>query len=277
MQINKSSINPVFKFQDHSINIFGSDDNMMFFGGQVAKALGYSNTRDAISTNVWNENKMTIKEYIDNKGCSSGRPPLNLQPHTILINEFGLYQLILSSKLERAKEFQKWVMSVVLPTIRKTGTYNQPQLTHNQFVILNEADLQMKIVQYLRTFYPDVLFNATLGENQSTPQKRIDSYFMGYSKGMVDLIIYENSKHFNGLCIEMKSPSGKSVLSEHQKSIILKLEERGFKCVVSDNYDNIIIEINDYLKNIRHKCYYCKNRYSSLDKLSTHLRVIHKK
>jgi len=277
MQINKSSINPVFKFQDHSINIFGSDDNMMFFGGQVSRALGYVNSSDALTKFVWSENKTTIKEYIDKQGYRESRPPLNLQPHTILINEFGLYQLILSSKLERAKEFQKWVMSVVLPTIRKTGTYNQPQLTRNQFVILNEADLQMKIVQYLRTFYPDVLFNATLGENQSTPQKRIDSYFMGYSKGMVDLIIYENSKHFNGLCIEMKSPSGKSVLSEHQKSIILKLEERGFKCVVSDNYDNIIIEINDYLKNIRHKCYYCKNRYSSLDKLSTHLRVIHKK
>ena len=75
----------------------------------------------------------------------------------------------------------------------------------------------------------------------------------------------------------MKSPAGKGILSEHQKSIIVKLEARGYKCVVSDNYDDIIIQLNDYLKNIRHKCYYCENRYRSLDTLSNHLRVIHKK
>ena len=66
---------------------------------------------------------------------------MNLHPNTTIINEFGMYQLIFASKLQTALLFQKWVMSDVLPTIRKTGSYKLPQLQHNQFVILNEFDL----------------------------------------------------------------------------------------------------------------------------------------
>ena len=51
---------------------------------------------------------------------------------------------------------------------------------------------------------------------------------MGYAKGMLDLIIFESSRHYNGLCIEFKSVSGKGILSEHQKSIIVKSDNHCF-------------------------------------------------
>ena len=73
------------------------------------------------------------------------------------------------------------------------------------------------------------------------------SYKMGYTTGFSDLIIYEHSKDHNGLCLEMKSPICLGILSEKQQSIQLKLKERGYKTITSSNYDDIIIELNDYL------------------------------
>lgn len=81
-------------------------------GKDVAKILGYSNTRDAISKHVDDEDKGVAK--CDTLG--------GVQDLTI-INESGLYSLILSSKLPKAKRFKHWVTSEVLPTIRKTGGY----------------------------------------------------------------------------------------------------------------------------------------------------------
>ena len=103
------------------------------------------------------------------------------------------------------------------------------------------------------------------------------SYKMGYTAGFSDLVIYEHSKEFSGLIFEFKSPNGLGILSEKQEIIQLKLKERGYKTITSSNYDDIIIELNDYLKNRRFKCYFCRLKYRSLDTLSTHLRIIHRK
>ena len=137
-------MNKLFKFQETNINILGTHDIPMFFGSQIAKALGYMNTRDAIINHVWKENKTPVKEYrLISKGSDS-RLSDDLHPQTILINEFGMYQLIMSSKLQTAKIFQQWLLSEVLPTIRKTGSYKLPQLQHNQMMIMNQTDLHKK-------------------------------------------------------------------------------------------------------------------------------------
>lgn len=81
-------------------------------GRDVATALGYSNTRDALSRHV----------DVEDKGVVNHDTPSGIQKMTI-INESGLYSLILSSKLESAKAFKHWVTAEVLPTIRKTGGY----------------------------------------------------------------------------------------------------------------------------------------------------------
>lgn len=83
-----------------------------FVGKDVAEALGYKNTRQAISTNVDEEDK----------GVHSVDTPSGTQEMTI-INESGLYSLVLSSKLPTAKKFKRWVTSEVIPSIRKHGAY----------------------------------------------------------------------------------------------------------------------------------------------------------
>ena len=83
-----------------------------FVGKDVAKALGYKNTHDALNKHVDNEDK-----GVANRDTLGGAQKM------VVINESGLYSLILSSKLEQAKAFKRWVTSEVLPQIRRTGGY----------------------------------------------------------------------------------------------------------------------------------------------------------
>lgn len=92
-----------------------------FVGKDVAVALGYSDTAQAIRKNIPNEDKMGGRSDTPSITDSLGR----IQ-HPVWINESGLYALILGSKLEKAKEFKRWVTAEVLPTIRKTGGYINP-------------------------------------------------------------------------------------------------------------------------------------------------------
>ena len=85
---------------------------VFFVGKDVAEALGYSNTRKALQDHVDEEDKGVTK-----------RDTLGGTQKMVVINESGLYSLILSSKLEQAKAFKHWVTSEVLPVIRKTGRY----------------------------------------------------------------------------------------------------------------------------------------------------------
>ncbi len=88
-------------------------------GKDVATALGYSNPSKAVMVHVDKEDKSF--EMLPVSDSQNG----NLVK-TALINESGLYSLILSSKLPSAKKFKRWVTSEVLPAIRKTGTYTIP-------------------------------------------------------------------------------------------------------------------------------------------------------
>ena len=93
------------------------DGQPWFVGKDVALALGYSKPQNAIASHVDEDD--TLKQGIIDK--------LGRNQQTILINESGLYSLILSSKLPTAKKFKRWVTSEVLPSIRKTGSYTMPQ------------------------------------------------------------------------------------------------------------------------------------------------------
>lgn len=96
-----------------TINI---DDEPWFVGKDVAKALGYVDVAHSILDHVEEEDRTNSKTQGQND-------PEFGQRGTWLINESGLYSLIMSSKLESAKRFKRWVTSEVLPTIRKTGGY----------------------------------------------------------------------------------------------------------------------------------------------------------
>ncbi len=88
------------------------DGQPYFVGKDVAEILGYAEPRSAVSKKVDDEDR----------GVAKMETPSGVQEMTI-INESGLYSLILSSKLETAKKFKRWVTSEVLPSIRQTGNY----------------------------------------------------------------------------------------------------------------------------------------------------------
>lgn len=94
------------------VRIIIRDGEPWFVGRDVTNILGYSNSRDALSKRVDNEDK----------GVANCDTPSGIQEMTI-INESGLYSLIFSSKLDSAKRFKRWVTSEILPNIRKNGSY----------------------------------------------------------------------------------------------------------------------------------------------------------
>lgn len=103
-----------------------------FVGKDVAEILGYSNTRKALSDHVDEEDKGVTK-------CDT---PGGMQDLTV-INESGLYSLILSSKMPNAKRFKRWVTSEVLPTIRRHGLYAMDEVLANPDILIN-ALLELK-------------------------------------------------------------------------------------------------------------------------------------
>ena len=88
------------------------DGEPYFIGKDVATALGYTNTQKAIRDHVDNEDRLTERIVLSGQNRE-----------VVFINESGLYSLILSSKLPKAKEFKRWITAEVLPVIRKTGGY----------------------------------------------------------------------------------------------------------------------------------------------------------
>ena len=96
------------------------DNEPWLVGKDVAIALGYSNASKAVMMHVDDEDKQKQMMTADSQNG-------NVVTETTLINESGLYSLVLSSKLPSAKKFRRWVTSEVLPEIRKTGGYQMPQ------------------------------------------------------------------------------------------------------------------------------------------------------
>lgn len=132
---------------DNVIDEFGTirtiqmNGEIYFVGKDVAEALGYSNTRDAIAKHVEIEDKsdVAIHDGSQNRTMTA-------------INESGLYALILGSKLESAKRFKHWVTSEVLPTIRKTGGYvNNEELFINTYFPFADENTKNMFSQTLRT------------------------------------------------------------------------------------------------------------------------------
>ena len=106
----------IFNFEQNEVRTILVNDEPYFVGKDVASVLGYSNTKDALSRHVDLEDKMGSR--ITTSGQSR---------EMTIINESGLYSLILKSKLPSAKKFKRWVTSEVLPAIRKHGGYLTPE------------------------------------------------------------------------------------------------------------------------------------------------------
>ena len=158
--------------------------NVWFKGKDVAEILGYSNTKKAVLIHVDSEDKQQIFTT-HTSGPKTGPVAFSTSgPKTgpvgpsgsmcTYINESGFYSLVLSSKLETAKKFKKWVTSEVLPSIRKYGYYKLFDNPNNKmFKIENEMDLHSKVVHLIRNFYPDAIMVPGLGKTKIHQRKEL--------------------------------------------------------------------------------------------------------
>lgn len=122
----------LFNFEGQQVRTLSTNYETWFVGKDVAKILGYSRTADAVRTHVDPEDK----------GVGEIQTPGGKQKLQI-INESGLYSLILSSKLPNAKRFKRWVTSEVLPAIRKTGGYQVPKTPEEQLALTMKATVHL--------------------------------------------------------------------------------------------------------------------------------------
>ena len=113
------------------------------------------------------------------------------------------------SKKPDAEAFQDWICEDVLPQIRATGGFYNLRCSSNglQLQLLNENDLHVKVVDFIRTFHREALLVVWLAELQEAQQKRIDSWRKGYSKGTPDLFIMNRSGKWSGFAMEFKTPA----------------------------------------------------------------------
>lgn len=118
------------------------DNEPWFVAKDVTDKLGYSNGRDAIALHVDEEDKANV-------GISDGSQNRNMT----IVNESGLYSLALSSKLEGAKKFRRWITSEVIPQIRKTGGYKLPG-TYAEALknLLEQVEANERLVNENETF-----------------------------------------------------------------------------------------------------------------------------
>lgn len=126
-----------FMYNEQAVRtLFDSEGEVFFVGNDVAKLLGYSNYRNAVINHVDTEDKQ--RTQIEDAGQSR---------EMTIINESGLYSLILSSKLPTAKQFKRWVTSEVLPNIRKHGAHMTSETIEK---VLADPDTIIQIATQLK-------------------------------------------------------------------------------------------------------------------------------
>lgn len=145
------------------------DGEVWFVGKDIAEKLGYSQTDKAISRHI-DEDDRTKRPLIDRLGRTQ---------ETTIINESGVYSLILSSKMPTAKKFKRWITSEVLPTIRKTGSYSivndklspQLQLIGHIYEALAVQETKMKEIEVRQIETAEEMVN--IRQDISSTKKRV--------------------------------------------------------------------------------------------------------
>ena len=128
----------IFNFENQNVRTVTIDSEIWFVASDVTKILGYQNGRDAISKHCLDgvAKKYTIKDVVN-----------RIQEMTI-INESGIYQLVMASKMPNAIKFKQWVTEKILPSIRKTGSYSvapKKELSIEEMTLLVIQNMQSKI------------------------------------------------------------------------------------------------------------------------------------
>lgn len=202
------------------IRTITKDNETYFVGKDVAKALGFTNPRDAIATHVFDEDKGV--DTIDTLG---GKQSMTV------INESGVYALVFGSRLESAKRFKHWVTSEVLPSIRKTGSYSKPLTTSEQIRLLAQGNTELtervdKVEDKITGIEEETpLYGCEIEEVQKHVRKKgievlggkdSNAYKDGGIRGSVYSDIYKQLKREFGCVATYKSIKRKYLADVHE-------------------------------------------------------------
>ena len=146
--------------------------NPWFVGNDIARCLGYENLGNAVKRFVDDEDSIILTSDCKSMGFKIN-PLINQAVREIkLINESGMYSLIMSSKMESAKKFKRWVTSEVLPSIRKTGSYSMP----------SKNELPSDYIEALEALLKSEKEKRALAEAKKKRQRKPKGYLIISSK-----------------------------------------------------------------------------------------------
>ena len=174
------------------------NNELWFVGKDVAEALGYKNSKNAVPTHVDEEDKLSTQiEYTGQKR------------NVTVINESGLYSLILSSKLPNAKKFKRWVTSEVLPTLRKTGSYTKVPTDPRELLMLTikAHEQTAQRVDVLEEKVSSLEKSTTIDSSQQYTLEKIAKATVIRTLGGIDSRAYQlmNRKIFSNIWRDYKN------------------------------------------------------------------------
>lgn len=165
-------------YKNNEIKIIIDINNIIWFKFRnIVDILNYKNKKDVLNKNIEKKNKIHLKNL---KLLFKIK---NEHPNTIYINEIGLYTLLIKSKQKKAKEFQKWIINDILPSLRKHGKYEV-----NKKIKLKIKNLNNKI-------------NILIKENETLKQNMINN---NYPSGTHIYVIEDNNKYKIGYTSNLK-------------------------------------------------------------------------
>lgn len=225
----------LFNFKGQQVRTVTINEEPYFVGRDIADILGYKKPENAIANHVDDEDKTTT--LIQGTGS-------NYKSKTVVINESGLYSLILGSKLPQAKDFKHWVTSEVLPTIRKHGAYMTPAKIEE---VLTDPDTIIQLATQLKqeregrliaeqkvneltpkaTYYDKVLSDKSLvtitqiakdyGMSGRAMNKKLHEFKVIYKQGQTWLLYAKYQKtgwtHSETVMVPKKDGTEKAVLN----------------------------------------------------------------
>ena len=229
-----------------------SNDEPWFVGKDVAEALGYRDTSDALKRHVNTDDKLT-RCFTD-----SGQ-----NRKMIIINESGLYALIFGSKLESAQRFKRWVTSEILPSIRKTGGYvSNDDMFINTYLPFADDTTKALFKTTLTTVRKQNEVIAAQNKQIETQKKEISE-----QKEEID----HKKDVISGLTDEISLPEMRQVLNKVLNRKTSKFQERW--CTLYREFElkyhvNLKIRLENY--NIKNKPK-CKSKLDYIDKVMNQL------
>lgn len=215
-----------------SVRTLMVNDNPYFVGKDVAEILGYSNASKAVLTHVDDEDKTFL--MLEIADSQNGNVPVG-QSKTAVINESGLYSLILSSKMPNAKKFKHWVTAEVLPSIRKTGAYSIPRTTAGQIQLLAQGHTELE--QKIDSVNDDLQdFKRTMPLLAIECQQITDAK----NRKVVSLLGGKNSKAYKNASLRGK------VYRDLEGQLRREFDVRSYKAIHRNQTDKALEIINKY-------------------------------